>query len=268
MLAVALFLAALAAPPPPAREHFRDEATPAHVLRITDLPTGDVVRIDGADSTLASALPLGETARMLLALAGLERAQLDPDVRLRCDSTCWAKGTHGEPDLTEALAWSCDSWVSSAWGAVGHGAFAEVARGLGLDGGGGLDERSRVTAKQWTDFWTAASRGSLDVQPSTLSVLMRAAGLAVSSPRGAARGLYHRAHRVVAIVGSSEEGTWVTGTIHRRSDIRWTFALFLPGGSPGLAATRTADLLLETARTYERATAERGGRPLSPLDER
>jgi hypothetical protein len=96
---------------------------------------------------------------------------------------------------------------------------------------------------------------------------MRAAGLAVSSPRGAARGLYHRAHRVIAVIGSSDDGTWVTGVLTRR-DERWAFALFVRGGSPRLAATRAADLLLETARTYERSSSERGGRPLSPLDER
>ncbi|MGQ0723367.1 MAG: hypothetical protein ACT4PE_17605 [Candidatus Eiseniibacteriota bacterium] len=214
MLAAVLLLASLAAPPPPAREHFRDETAPTHVLRITDLTSGEVIRTDGPDSALAAALPLGETARLLLALTGIERARLDPDARVTCDSTCWAQGAHGEPDLAEAIAWSCDSWVPRAWDAVGRGAAAETAKRLGLGGA------------------------------------------------------YHRAHRVIAIAGSSDDGTWVTGTLTRRSDVRWAFALYVRGGSSRLAATRAADLLLETARTYERASSERGGRPLSPLDER
>ena len=39
----------------------------------------------------------------------------------------------------------------------------------------------------------------------------------------------------------------------------WVFALFVPEGSPQLAAARASALLDETLRVYRTSTAERGG---------
>ncbi|MGH2569724.1 MAG: hypothetical protein ACRDGR_00770, partial [bacterium] len=102
----------------------------------------------------------------------------------------------------------------------------------------------------------------------TAPTLLAAAGTAVTSPRGSAHSLYDPAASARAFTGAGGSGAWVTGTFRADERHSWIFALFVRGGTAPLATVRARALLEETLRVYRTSTAERGGEPLPPLDER
>jgi hypothetical protein len=242
---------------PPVREHFPATGTPLHSFLVMDVATGDVVRVDDADAVNAEPVPLGTGRRFLAALTALEAGGLDPDATVACDSTCWARGAHGDVSVANALAWGCSTYFAHL--DVDDRSVARTAAAVGLDAGG-------TTLRAWARFWRRAERSELHVRARTLTQLMAAAALSVSSPRGIARTLYDPRNATRAIVGRTDSGAWVTGVQSVPGGRRWAFALFLPGGTPSLAVTRAAHLLDETLRTYRESTRARGGLPWRELD--
>lgn len=244
--------------PPEVQEHFPAEGTPAHTFLVIDVRTGDALRVDDAQAVGREPVPLGTGYRFLAALAALEEGSVDPDATVACDSTCWAQGAHGDVALVNALAWGCDTYFAHL--DVDRAAVDRAAAGVGLAAAG-------PTLRAWTRFWRRSERSELHLRSETLSQLLAAAALSVSSPRGLARSLYDSRHGARAIVGSSEAGSWVAGVATVAGGRRWAFALFLPGGNTNLAVTRCAHLLEETRRTYRRSTSVRGGDPWREIED-
>jgi hypothetical protein len=279
MPAVAIVAAMLVSSPPPVRDHFPEEQNPSQVLLVEDLRTGETIRRENAGAAEEIHFPLGESARLLFALAGLEERLLDPERTVPCDSLCWARGGHGLVDVSMAVAFSCDAYFRVLLPEIG----GEPIRRHALRAGFGPDVPSATaiesadgfpgdgwsaTARQWIEFWKGVPRGTLGLRSATMSALLAASGMAVSSPRGLARGLYDPVRRVRAAVGDTEEGAWVTGIRHLRGGGPWLFALHVRGATASLVTARADHILRETIRTWEHTSPNRVGRPLPPVTER
>jgi hypothetical protein len=244
---------------PSVRDHFPDPGLPTHDFLLVDAEDGEVLRAEGTAEDPAARHSWGDLARVVDALAGLEDGTLDAEARVPCDSTCWAKGSHGDVGLVEALAWGCDTW----WGVNGRRVPAAArglhARAVGLvDADAGPADASSVA--DWVSFWRRLLHEDLHLAPNTSTQLLAAAGMSVSSPRGAARALHDPRRRTRAFVGGGPDGAWVVGSREVLGRV-WVFALYLPGGSPALATSRADALLEETRRIARRSTALRGGVP-------
>jgi hypothetical protein len=248
----------VATSPPAIHERFPDEGTPAHALLVVDVASGDVVRVDDSDACRREPVPFGTGRRFLTAVAALESGDLDAEETVRCDSTCWARGDHGEVALVNALAWGCDTYAASLPPVTEQ--VRRVARSMGLD----VDSS---TLEDWTGFWRRADRARLPLRAETTAHLLATATTTISSPRGVARPLHDPRRVGRAFVGEAAEGSWVTGVTTLPGGRRWAFALFVPGGTARLAVARCAHLLAETKRTFRAATRERGGKPWSDLEE-
>jgi hypothetical protein len=192
------------------------------------------------------------------ALAGLEDGTLDADARARCDSTCWTRGAHGEVTLVEALAWGCDTWWQRYGSRIPATAAASHARAAGLLPEGTDAEASSLAA--CVAFFRHLLRDDSHWKANTSTRLLAAAGMAVSSPRGAARALHDPRRRTRALTGSDEHGAWVVGS-REVLGRTWIFSLYLPGGSTALATSRAAQLLEETRRIARASSEQRGGMP-------
>lgn len=236
-------------------DHFPDEGLPTHAFVLLDGGSGDVLRAEGPEERSA---PADGLVRLLLALEGLESGVLDPARRVRCDSTCWADGGHGEPDLMEGLAFDCDAWAADARDRVGAAVLRARGAALGLaDRGAGI----AAAPHAWADVWRALSSDDLGLRTSTTTTLLGAAGMAVTSPRGSARTLHDPRRRTRAFVFAGAHGSWVLGsrTVLSRE---WVFALHMPGAAPALAAARAARLVDDTRDVARRSSAQRGGQPI------
>jgi hypothetical protein len=272
MIGVVLGLAALLLSPPPVEEHFPREGMP-YVFLVVDTGTGGTIRADNPGAARDSAYAPGESGRILLALAGLEEGTLDPDRAIACDSTCWAEGRHGDVRLLDAFALGCDAYFRVARARVGGAAIAKHADRVGFGGSRpsarAIDDAIdfpgpgwSVTARQWVGFWRRLAAGNVGERITTSSTLLAAAGISVSSPRGAARSLSNPRRRVRALAGGGPDGAWVTGVAQSYGAREWAFALFLPDGGAPLASARADHLLRETLRVFGSSTFDRGGEPL------
>lgn len=255
----------LQAAPPSLSDQFRAEP-PSHLFLAVELHGGDVVRAEGPPGFEDLPEPPGEAGHLLLALTGLEEERLDPERRIACDSTCWAGGAHGEPSLIEAVAVGCDRWFADAAARVPEEDVVERAVAAGFSRAPDTPGGWSATAREWTDFWRAMSAGRLKLRATTTATLLSAAGLTVSSPRGLGRPLHDPRRQIRAIVGASDQGAWVTGTVRKGQDVAWAFALFVPRATVPLAVARASSLLDETLRFRDHAVSERGS-PLTPFDE-
>jgi hypothetical protein len=254
--------------PPSATERFGADGWP-HVLLVVDEQGGQLVRADDAGAAEEERFPAGDAIRPIVALAALEEGAVDPEETVDCDSTCWGLGRHGSPMLLDALAVSCDSWFREAESRVPREALSERARALGFDTrSGGPPTTWGVTARAWINLWSRLADGSLGERALSAPTLLAAAGTAVTSPKGSAHSLYDPTATTRAFAGAGPAGAWVAGTFRADERHSWIFALFVRGGTAPLATARARALLEETLRVYRTSTAERGGEPLPPLDER
>ncbi len=252
MLKIAISVLLVVSAPPALREHFPEEGTPGHAFLVVDVPSGDIVRVDDPDTCNRELIALGTGRQYLAVLAALETGELNPEATVACDSTCWAKGTHGESSLVNALAWGCTTYADRIPSA--DPAIASAARAVGLNADG-------ISLRAWTRFWRRADRAQLKVRTRTLTNLLAVAGTTVSSPRGLARALHDGRSSTRAFVGESADGAWVAGVTTLPGGRRWAFALFLRGATPSLAGARCAEMIQVTKRAFRRSTKERGGGP-------
>ena len=237
---------------PSLHDHFPNPGSTTHDFLLIDAQSKEVLRGEGR-----ARHAWGDLVRVVDALAGLEEGTIDAERVVRCDSTCWAAGAHGDVALVEAIAWDCDTWYAAQRDAVSSAARARHAQAVGL---ADEDTTGSSSAAQWVEFFRRLERDQLHLSANTSTSLLAAAGTAVSSPRGAARALHDEWRRTRAFVGGGAEGAWVVGSraVLGRD---WIFALFLPNGTPALATARADQLLEETRRVARRSTAERGGVP-------
>jgi hypothetical protein len=279
MLTIACVAAMLASSPPPVIEHFPEEQNPSQVLLVVDLHTGQTIRNENPEAAEKTPFPLGETARLLFALAGLEEGSLDPKRTIPCDSLCWARGRHGAVELSMAIAVSCDTYFRALLHEVGgepirrhalrQGFGPDVPSATAIETAVGFPgEGWSATARQWIEFMDDLAKGTLGLRISTTSALLAACGMAVSLPRGSARALHDPTRRVQAVVGDTEDGAWTIGIRHLRGGGPWLFALHVRGATASLAAARADHILRETIRTWVLSSPERIGHALPPAIER
>jgi len=263
---ILVFGAALAAtpnPPPPA-ERF-PASSPGHVLLVLDIASGGIIRADDPEAARDELFPLGDAIRPVLALAALEEGLLEASESIPCDSRCWAAGAHGEPTHVSAAAWSCDTFFLELRDRLSP----DSLRGWSIRAGftpGADGSDAGATVEQMAGFWRSLGRGRLSITESTLSELLAAAGVSVTSPRGVARSLDRPRLGARAQAGAAAEGAWVAGIWRASTERRWAFALYVRGGTTALATARCAHLLTETQRVVRNSSYERGGEPW-PLDE-
>lgn len=253
-LACTLLLASL----PSLRDHFPDPGSPTHDFLLVDAQTGETLRAEGRAEDPGARHAWGDLTRVVDALAGLEDGTIDAESLTRCDSSCWAGGAHEEVALVDAIAWGCDAWYGAHRDDVSDDARERHARAAGLVAAGAETGRSSVA--EWVAFVRRLTRDDLGLATETSTRLLAAAGTAVSSPRGSARILHDPRRRTRALAAGGPEGAWAIGS-RQVLGREWIFALFVPDGTPALAASRAAQLLEETRRIARRSTAERGGMP-------
>jgi penicillin-binding protein 2 len=91
------------------------------------------------DRAISGSFPPGSVFKMVAAAAGLEKAKITPDTVFTCtgalhvgnrDFKCW--GTHGDQDLTQAIAHSCDVYFYKTGLAVGAQVLHDYAQRFGL----------------------------------------------------------------------------------------------------------------------------------------
>jgi penicillin-binding protein 2 len=153
---------------------------------------------------IAGAFPPGSTFKTLVTMAGLRTGRLDPsDTTVDCEGTIRignhtfkcdnGEGHHGELDLREAIAQSCDVYFFSHGVKIGVDAIAAEARRFHLDQPTGIelpnetkrmnipdaDWKQRAGRGGWTDGDTAnISIGQGDLLVSPLQMACYAASLA------------------------------------------------------------------------------------------
>lgn len=104
----------------------------------------------------------GSTFKVVTALAGLEAGVLDPDATVFCPGHydlgdhrfhCWKRGGHGNVNLHDAMAMSCDTFFYDLGSRVGIEKIQAMAQRLGLGEKSGIDlphERSGlIPGRAW-----------------------------------------------------------------------------------------------------------------------
>lgn len=146
------------------------------------------------------------TFKIVMAIAGLDEEMITPRTKIRCegrmhfanrDFRCWKKTGHGEVDLTQAIAQSCDVYFYELGLKLGVDLIHDYALKLGLGVATGIDlpaEKSGlIPSKAWkhrarNEKWymgetlsVAIGQGYLLTTPLQLAVMTAA----VSHPGGA-----------------------------------------------------------------------------------
>jgi penicillin-binding protein 2 len=100
------------------------------------------------NKAIAGQYPPGSTFKVIVALAALEAGMATPDLKVTCPGHlrfgrhtfhCWKRGGHGELELVEGLAQSCDVYFYELARRVGVDAIAAMARRFGLGASLGID---------------------------------------------------------------------------------------------------------------------------------
>lgn len=176
---------------------FSPRATNEVVKRINETEAWNHLAISGL-------FPPGSTFKMLVAIAGLRAGRLTPhDTSIFCNGTTFigrarktchnGHGNHGNPDLADSLARSCDTYYYHHGIAMGPRLIAAEARRMHLDQPTGIElpaETKRMLIPDpdwlrkardlpWTDGYTAnIAIGQGDVLQTPLQVAAFTASLA------------------------------------------------------------------------------------------
>jgi penicillin-binding protein 2 len=123
--------------------------------------------------------PPGSTFKMIVALAALEAGVAGPDLRVTCPGHlrlgthtfhCWKRWGHGEVELVDALAESCDVYFYELARKVGVDAIAAMARRFGLGERLGIDLPGERAGLVPDKAWKRAALGARWHQGETLVV--------------------------------------------------------------------------------------------------
>src|SRR5262245_12018241 len=138
--------ALLVATLPTLHDHFPNPGSTAHDFLLVDAQTKQVLRAEGRGEDPSARHAWGDLVRVVDALAGLEEGTIDAERVVRCDSTCWAAGAHGDVALVEGIAWDCDTWYAAQREAISSAARARHAQAVGLADD---DTTGSSSAAQW-----------------------------------------------------------------------------------------------------------------------
>ena len=148
------------------------------------------------NKTIRGQYPPGSTFKMIVALAALEAGVAHADLKITCHGHtklgrhrfhCWKRWGHGELDLVDAVAQSCDVYFYEIARRVGVDAIAAMARRFGLGAVTGIDlpgeRHGLVPDKAWKraaldDRWhqgetlvVGIGQGFLQATPLQLAVM-------------------------------------------------------------------------------------------------
>lgn len=94
---------------------------------------------------ISGTYPPGSTFKMVTAVAAVSSGKIDPNVRMNCTPSAWVAPqakcpkAHGNVNMYEALAVSCNNYFQKAAQQVGHEALYNAAWSLGLGHATGID---------------------------------------------------------------------------------------------------------------------------------
>lgn len=153
------------------------------------------------NKALQAEYPPASTYKIITALAGLEEKVITPENRYYCpgfyrfagrDYRCWKRGGHGEVNVVEAIAKSCDVFFYKVGEALGVDRLAWYAKaaglgapsGIAIDGeGGGLIPTSEWKRRRFGEPWqrgetlsVAIGQGFNLVTPMQLALVAGAVG--------------------------------------------------------------------------------------------
>ncbi len=114
------------------------------------------------NKALQAEYPPASTYKIVTALAGLEEKVITPETRHYCpgfyrfanrDYRCWRKGGHGEVNVVEAIAKSCDVFFYKVGEALGVDRLAFYAKAAGLGAPSGIaiegEGRGLIPTSEW-----------------------------------------------------------------------------------------------------------------------
>jgi penicillin-binding protein 2 len=123
--------------------------------------------------------PPASTYKIVTAIAGLEEGVIDENTNIFCpgfyqfgdrDFKCWKKGGHGNVNVVEAIAESCDVFFYQVGAKLGVDRIAWYAKGCGLGGKSGIDLDHEAGGLVPTATWKKEKTGTSWQRGETLSV--------------------------------------------------------------------------------------------------
>jgi penicillin-binding protein 2 len=120
----------------------------------------------------------GSTYKAIVAAAALAEGVIQPEDKVFCPGyyrlgrrvyRCWRRGGHGEVDLAEALAKSCDVYFYNAGVALGIDRIAQYARAFGLGSRTGLALSGEASGLVPTRAWKERARKEVWIKGETVS---------------------------------------------------------------------------------------------------
>ncbi|MEQ9446527.1 MAG: penicillin-binding protein 2 [Rhodospirillaceae bacterium] len=121
----------------------------------------------------------GSTFKMVVALAALEQGAITPDQTVYCRGHtnlgsrrfhCWEKRGHGNMDMVQAIAQSCDVYFYEVARRIGVDRIAEMARRFGLGAATDVGLPGERPGLIPTEAWKRATRGEPWHQGETFNV--------------------------------------------------------------------------------------------------
>ncbi|MEQ8734432.1 MAG: penicillin-binding protein 2 [Rhodospirillaceae bacterium] len=121
----------------------------------------------------------GSTFKMIVALAALEQGAITPEQTVYCRGHtnlgsrrfhCWEKRGHGNMDMVQAIAQSCDVYFYEVARRIGVDRIAEMARRLGLGEATNVGLPGERPGLIPTEAWKRATRGEPWHQGETFNV--------------------------------------------------------------------------------------------------
>jgi penicillin-binding protein 2 len=130
------------------------------------------------DRALSGQYPPGSTYKLIVAMAGLEEGELDPEQPVFCPGwyrlgrrtyRCWKRGGHGEVALREAIKLSCDVYFYELGVRLGIDRIGRYARAFGLGRPTGIDLPAEQDGLVPDRDWKQRVRGQPWIKGETVS---------------------------------------------------------------------------------------------------
>ena len=117
---------------------------------------------------IAGVYPPGSTFKAIIAAAGLEEGEVDPEEEVFCPGyyrlgrrtyRCWKRGGHGSVNLEQALVHSCDVYFYQLGVKLGIDRIARYSKLFGLGEPTGIDLSGEMAGLVPTKEWKLRARG-------------------------------------------------------------------------------------------------------------
>ncbi|OQY29238.1 MAG: hypothetical protein B6244_04405 [Candidatus Cloacimonetes bacterium 4572_55] len=229
---------------------------------ILDIYTGEILAVHQSKTALHRSFPIGSLIKPLTACAGLIRGSLDPNDLIYCYRSgysdfnrCWYLNGHGRVDLTDAIAYSCNSYFRHAAQKLRFSEFSRFMENLGysmprtftpedeIDLMIGLNPSLKMTPLQILTYlslfyndgvlfdWTCEGVPFKKISmPDKIRDLIRR-GMAASFRYGSGSGLQNATHQDSLFVKTGTAPYRLGGVEDHTKTHAWT-VVFYPGDTP------------------------------------